>query len=104
VLIILGLIKLFFVVVGGRLFDQSGRRPLIFTSLLGCAGSLLAISLCFLIDSSLSASIIVICLGVYLAFFSIGMGMWNVRNSLNRLDQYEFLTLLFARYQDLLGG
>jgi MFS family permease len=35
VLIILGLIKLGFVFVGGKLFDKRGRRPLLFASLIG---------------------------------------------------------------------
>jgi MFS family permease len=74
ILINLGLIKLFFVYIGGRLFDVRGRRPLIFISLLGCAGSLFLISIFFFIDSTLSGRIITLCLAAYLAFFSIGMG------------------------------
>jgi MFS family permease len=35
ILIFLGLVKLFFVYVGGKLFDRRGRRPLIFVSLIG---------------------------------------------------------------------
>lgn len=35
VLIFLGLVKLFFVYVGGKLFDRCGRRPLFFVSLVG---------------------------------------------------------------------
>jgi predicted MFS family arabinose efflux permease len=74
VLILLGLIKLCFVIVGGRLFDYYGRRPLIILSLLGCASALLIISICFAIDSTLKSTIIILSLSIYLAFFSIGMG------------------------------
>lgn len=35
ILIMLGLVKLFFVFVGGKLFDRTGRRPLFFVSLIG---------------------------------------------------------------------
>lgn len=74
ILITLGLIKLLFVFIGGHLFDTRGRRQLIFISLLGCAGSLFVISLFFFIDSDLSGRVTILCLAVYLAFFSIGMG------------------------------
>eukprot|EP00541_Cyclophora_tenuis_P018299 CAMPEP_0116549854 /NCGR_PEP_ID=MMETSP0397-20121206/5107_1 /TAXON_ID=216820 /ORGANISM="Cyclophora tenuis, Strain ECT3854" /LENGTH=125 /DNA_ID=CAMNT_0004074629 /DNA_START=79 /DNA_END=453 /DNA_ORIENTATION=- len=35
VLVLLGVIKLIFIVVGGKLFDRRGRRPLFFVSLAG---------------------------------------------------------------------
>lgn len=35
ILILLGLLKLFFVIIGGKLFDRRGRRPLFFVSLIG---------------------------------------------------------------------
>jgi MFS family permease len=35
ILIFLGIVKLAFIVVGGKLFDRKGRRPLFFTSLVG---------------------------------------------------------------------
>ena len=35
IMIILGLVKLGFILVGGKFFDTRGRRPLFFTSLLG---------------------------------------------------------------------
>ena len=35
ILTMLGLLKLSFIVVGGKLFDRQGRRPLLFTSLAG---------------------------------------------------------------------
>jgi MFS family permease len=35
ILILLGLIKLLFVVIGGKMFDRRGRRPLFFVSLIG---------------------------------------------------------------------
>ena len=35
ILILLGLVKLAFIFVGGKLFDKRGRRPLLFASLIG---------------------------------------------------------------------
>jgi MFS family permease len=35
ILILLGLVKLGFIFVGGKLFDKRGRRPLLFASLIG---------------------------------------------------------------------
>jgi MFS family permease len=35
ILMMLGMLKLVFIVVGGKLFDRRGRRPLFFTSLVG---------------------------------------------------------------------
>ena len=35
ILILLGLLKLIFVIIGGKLFDRRGRRPLFFVSLIG---------------------------------------------------------------------
>ena len=74
VLILLGLIKLAFIVVGGKLFDKAGRRPLFFVSLIGVAVSMLVVGFAFVIDESQSTAFIVTGLGVYLAFFSIAMG------------------------------
>ena len=74
VLICLGLLKLLFIFVGGKLFDRRGRRPLFFASLLGMAAALLVISIAFFIDSSLSTGATIIGLAVYLSFFSVGMG------------------------------
>jgi sugar porter (SP) family MFS transporter len=74
VLILLGMMKLLFIVVGGVLFDRKGRRPLFFISLLGMSGALLLISLCFFADASLSSNAIIVGLAIYLSFFSVGMG------------------------------
>jgi MFS family permease len=35
ILMMLGVLKLVFIVVGGKLFDRRGRRPLLFVSLVG---------------------------------------------------------------------
>lgn len=74
VLVFLGLLKLAFVVVGGKLFDRYGRRPLLFTSLLGMTVALLMVSFSFLGSSKLSTGFTMFGLSLYLAFFSIGMG------------------------------
>jgi MFS family permease len=74
ILILLGLLKLVFILVGGALFDRRGRRPLFFVSVLGMAAALLMMSLAFLIDSTLSKRAVIVCLAIYLSFFSIGMG------------------------------
>jgi sugar porter (SP) family MFS transporter len=74
-LIFLGLIKLAFILVGGRMFDQRGRRPPFFISLLGTAASTLVIGAAFLAaGGNPSGRFVVGGLGFYLAFFSIGMG------------------------------
>lgn len=74
-LIFLGLIKLAFILVGGKMFDRNGRRPPFFLSLLGTAASTLVIGAAFLAsDGSPSTRFVVGGLGFYLAFFSIGMG------------------------------
>ena len=74
VLIFLGVIKLVFIIVGGKLFDTRGRKPLLLASLLGMAGSLLLVSISFFVNGGSSAGFIVFGLALYLAFFSIGMG------------------------------
>ena len=74
VLMILGGIKLVFIFIGGKFFDKSGRRSLFFISLGGMTLALLIVALGFMVDSTLSARATVLGLGIYLAFFSIGMG------------------------------
>jgi sugar porter (SP) family MFS transporter len=74
VLMILGGIKLLFIFVGGKCFDRSGRRILFFVSLSGMTLALLIVAFGFLIDQTLSTIATVIGLGLYLAFFSVGMG------------------------------
>jgi MFS family permease len=74
ILILLGLLKLAFVVVGGKCFDRRGRRPLFFISLLGMAASLLVVSIAFYVHVNLSTGATVVGLALYLCFFSVGMG------------------------------
>lgn len=75
ILMALGLIKLAFIMVGGKLFDIKGRRPLLFISLAGCSLSLFIISLAFFIDpAGKKYTFTIIGLAMYLAFFSIGIG------------------------------
>jgi len=74
ILICLGLIKLLFISVGGKLFDRRGRRPLLFLSLIGMSVATLLISIGFFANSNLSGGVTIFGLAIYLAFFSIGMG------------------------------
>jgi len=74
ILLGLGIIKLVFIFVGGKLFDRRGRRPLFFMSLLGMAAATLVISLSFFIATRVSTGFIITGLAFYLAFFSTGMG------------------------------
>ena len=76
-LMLLGTVKLAFVLVGAKLFDRVGRRPLLLMSLVGCAASLAFVSLMFASDSQLSKILIVVALAFYLAFFSSGLGPGN---------------------------
>jgi MFS family permease len=71
-LIFLGILKLIFIVVGGKLFDKKGRKPLLLVSLGGMACALLMLSVAFFIN--LSSGFTVFGLALYLSFFSIGMG------------------------------
>lgn len=74
VLVMMGVLKLVFILIGGKLFDKRGRRPLFFISLLGMAVALLVVSLSFYISTQFSKFFISVALASYLAFFSIGMG------------------------------
>lgn len=74
VLILLGLVKLGFVFVGGKTFDQAGRRVGLSISLLGMAAALMMVSCSYLMDSTASTALVLTGLTGYLAFFSIGMG------------------------------
>ena len=57
------------------MFDTSGRRPLLFASLIGMSLSLFMISIAFFANAEqLSSAATIAGLGLYLAFFSIGMG------------------------------
>jgi len=73
ILIFLGLLKLAMIFVAGFLFDTKGRRPLMFTSLAGMTVALLLISVNFIGDSH-NAAFAVVGIGLYLSFFSLGMG------------------------------
>jgi sugar porter (SP) family MFS transporter len=83
VLILMGMIKLGFVFVGGKTFDSAGRRIGLGISLFGMGGSLLLVSIAYLImdedireDLSSTKATIAVLSGIclYLSFFSIGMG------------------------------
>jgi len=75
ILIGLGILKLLFIIVGGKLFDRKGRRPVLFISLCGVAGALFMLSINFFGKTSDGSSTLAIfSLAVYLSFFSLGMG------------------------------
>jgi sugar porter (SP) family MFS transporter len=74
VLMLLGVLKLVFVVLSSKLLDRRGRRPLLFISLIGMSVALILISFSFSGDNRGPAFAIVgLCL--YLSFFSIGIGV-----------------------------
>ncbi|GKY95357.1 protein O-mannosyltransferase 2 [Mayamaea pseudoterrestris] len=73
-LMLLGLIKVIFIAIGGKLFDIKGRRPLFFVSLIGMSVALFIISMAFFAGNGISPAFAVIGLGFYLAFFSVGAG------------------------------
>lgn len=74
VLVFLGVIKLIFIVIGGKCFDRRGRRPLFFVSLIGMTVALMLVGIAKIADSGLSTGAQVAGLALYLAFFSTGMG------------------------------
>jgi len=74
VLVFLGIVKLVFVFVGGKLFDKRGRRPLMFASLIGMTIALITVGVALKIDTGISTATVIVGLAAYLAFFSIGMG------------------------------
>jgi MFS family permease len=110
VLILLGGLKLIFIVVGGKCFDIVGRRFLLFLSLAGMTASLLLISLAFLIDNSLSTKAIVTGLALYLSFFSVGMGpgAWLIPSevfaTVIRAKAMSIATLLNRAVASLMAG
>mmetsp|Transcript_19704 Transcript_19704/g.44730 ORF Transcript_19704/g.44730 Transcript_19704/m.44730 type:complete len:622 (-) Transcript_19704:68-1933(-) len=71
-LVLLGIFKLFWIVVAGKLFDRKGRRPLMFVSLGGMIMSLLLLAIADF--SQLAGVWSVAGLGMYLSAFSMGMG------------------------------
>lgn len=74
ILMLLGIIKVIFIAISGKLFDSRGRRPLFFVSLIGMSLALFVISMAFFASDGISAVSAVVGLGFYLAFFSIGAG------------------------------
>ena len=74
VLVLLGIVKLVFIVIGGKCFDRTGRRPLFFISLVGMTFSLGLVAVAKLIDSGLSTGAQLAGVALYLAFFSTGVG------------------------------
>jgi len=71
-LILLGVAKLLFVIIGSKLLDTRGRKKLLFISLLGMCGACVLISFSFIGKSSPVFALIGLFL--YLSFFSVGMG------------------------------
>ena len=67
VLMMLGVMKLVFIIVGGKLFDRRGRKPLLMISLAGMAAALVLVSLS-------KGNVAIFGFALYLAFFSVGMG------------------------------
>jgi len=72
VLILLGVLKLLFVIVGSKLLDNRGRKKLLFISLIGMCGACILTSFSFIGEDK--AAFAIIGLSIYLSFFSIGMG------------------------------
>ena len=75
ILMTLGLIKLLFVLVGGKTFDRAGRRVGLSISLIGMACSLVLVGASFSFQGSSWATVAVL-FGIcgYLSFFSVGIG------------------------------
>jgi len=73
VLIVLGCFRLVFIIIGGRLLDQKGRKPLIFISLAGCAVALLLLSFNFY-GPKHSNVFAIFCCAIYFSFYSVGIG------------------------------
>jgi len=71
-LVMLGFLKLFWIVVAGRLFDSKGRRPLMFISLGGMVVALIMLAVADF--SQLGGVWSVLGLAIYLSAFSLGMG------------------------------
>jgi len=79
VLIILGVLKLMFVVIASKVVDKRGRKPLLLLSLAGMCGACIMISFSFLgnedeNNASTRSAFTILGLSLYLSFFSIGMG------------------------------
>ncbi|KAG7361010.1 D-xylose-proton symporter [Nitzschia inconspicua] len=74
VLMLLGILKLFFIVVGSKLLDRRGRRPLLFVSLVGMCGACILTSFSFFGKNKNKSTFAIVGLSLYLSFFSVGMG------------------------------
>jgi len=75
VLILLGVLKLVFVVVGSKLIDNRGRKKLLFISLLGMCGACVLTSFSFIGgNQGNQPAFVIIGLSLYLSFFSVGLG------------------------------
>jgi sugar porter (SP) family MFS transporter len=72
VLILLGVLKLLFVIIGSTLLDTRGRKKLLFISLLGMCGACILTSFSFV--GKKQSAFAIIGLSLYLSFFSVGMG------------------------------
>lgn len=72
VLMLLGGLKLLFVIIGSTLLDTRGRKKLLFISLLGMCGACILTSMSFIGGNQ--SALAIIGLSLYLSFFSIGMG------------------------------
>lgn len=75
VLMLLGVLKLFFIVVGSKLLDRRGRRPLFFVSLIGMCGACILTSFSFFGKNPNKATFAIVGLSLYLSFFSIGVSV-----------------------------
>jgi len=73
VLVLLGLLKLCYVIFASIMFDTRGRRPFIFLSLIGIEISLVLQAINFLLPNPVKG-VSIFALAFYLAFFSIGLG------------------------------
>ena len=74
VLMLLGLLKLLFIVVGSKLLDRRGRRPLFFVSLIGMCAACVVTSFSFFGKNNNNSTFAIVGLSLYLSFFSVGMG------------------------------
>ncbi|KAL3917992.1 MAG: hypothetical protein SGILL_004453 [Bacillariaceae sp.] len=74
VLMLLGMLKLLFIVIGSKLLDRRGRRPLFFVSLVGICASCVVTSFSFFGKNNNNSTFAIVGLCFYLSFFSLGMG------------------------------
>lgn len=72
VLMLLGVLKLVFVIVASKFLDNRGRKKMLFISLIGMCGACILTSFSFIGENQSTFAIVGLCL--YLSFFSVGMG------------------------------